>query len=94
MELRATRTWYVTLGMSGRYRTITQSPLELAQGLAVAVPCPSRTFPRSATGKSTTSGRKMLENLQCERHTPFGGPSSLGRRQPKELLAHPSTWPL
>lgn len=79
--------------MYGRYRTSTPSSFEPAQGLAVTVPSPSRTFPPSATGKPTTSGSKMLKNLQCERHTPSGGPSSLGRRQPKQLLAHPSTWP-
>lgn len=76
MELRATGTWYVTLGVCGRHGTITQSPLGPAQGSAVTVACPSRSFPTSATGKGTTSGSKVLKNLQCEGHTPLGGPAA------------------
>lgn len=54
VELRTTGTWYVTLGVCGRYGTITQSPFESAQGLAVTARCPSRIFPPSTTGKPTT----------------------------------------
>lgn len=34
VELRATRTWHVILGVYGRHRTSTQSPLNLHSGLS------------------------------------------------------------